>query len=283
MTDNKTQSPGIIAIVVFYNNEVAESVTCARIRKRNDVRLLVVDNSTKSTSNQEYCKENCIRYISMQGNKGLSKAYNAAIESDTDCDVFIILDDDTDVPDEYFDKLKDALMERPEVDIFVPFIRGQNGIMYSPNSYCFFKNRLIKSTDDTIRQDRFNAISSCMAIRKRVFENYRFNEKLFVDEVDHCFCREQRERNKVFGIINIEVQQHFHQREQGITPQAALNRIRIRITDIFRHARIMGRKYIFAAFVKCVGLGIQLGIKSNSLRVGINAILLSCKLVFMDE
>ncbi len=283
MTDNKTQSPKITAIVVFYNNEVAESITCARIQRRNDVSLLVVDNSTKSTTNQKHCKEQSIRYIAMHGNKGLSKAYNAAIDSDTDCDVFIILDDDTDVSDEYFDKLKEVLLERPEVDIFVPYIRGQNGVIYSPNSYCFFKNRLIKSTDGTIPQNHFNAISSCMAIRKRVFDNYRFNEKLFVDEIDHCFCREQRERKKTFGIINVEVKQHFHQRELNIAPQAALNRIRIRITDIFRHARLMGRKYVFAAFVKCVGLGIQLGIKSNSLRVVINAILLSCKMVFMDE
>lgn len=270
----------LTAIIVVYNKEICNSITYNNIKSRSDLDILFMDNSTSSTSNQQYCEMHGLQYISMYGNKGLSKAYNKAIEKTSNSDVLILLDDDTDIPYEYFDKLKKALLDFPEIDVFVPIIKGQDGIIYSPNSYNFFKNKLIDVPEKKINQEKFNAISSCMAIRMDVFKNYRYNEKLFVDEVDHCFCREQREQGRKFGILDVVVEQHFHQREKIISPKDAWNRIGIRITDIFRHARIMGGgKYTFLAFVKCCGLGIQIGKRSKSIGVISKSIGLSLNLL----
>lgn len=67
----------IAAVVVVYNKNVSESITCDRLLKlnRNEVTLVIVDNSEKETTNDEYCRSRNIDYISMNGNKGLSKAY----------------------------------------------------------------------------------------------------------------------------------------------------------------------------------------------------------------
>lgn len=72
----------IAAVVVVYNKNVSESITCDRLLKlnRNEVTLVIVDNSEKETTNDEYCRSRNIDYISMNGNKGLSKAYNRAVE-----------------------------------------------------------------------------------------------------------------------------------------------------------------------------------------------------------
>ena len=274
----------ISAIIVVYNKDISRSVTFKNIKAYGGIDVFVVDNSTNENQNKAYSESNHAKYLSMSGNKGLSKAYNTAINMLTDSDLIVILDDDTDVPVKYFDELKKQVEMMPDCDIFVPIIKGQNGIIYSPNNYSFLKNKLVTDPVKEVRQDRFNAISSCMAIRMRVFDDYRYNEKLFVDEVDHCFCREQRAIGRKFGILNVEIEQKFHQREAKIAADSAWKRERIRIVDIFRHARIIGkRQYISLAFVKCCGLGVQIGKKSRSLAVVGKAFALSSKLLFVDE
>ena len=271
----------ITTIIVVYNKNVNVSSKWLRIKSYSDV--IIVDNSIKKNNNKTFCENNGVKYISMGGNKGLSKAYNKAIEDIEDTDVIVILDDDTDFSDEYFIKLRRALVDYPDVDIFVPIIRGQDGVIYSPNNYRFLKNRLVKDPKNEVHQNKFNAISSCMAIRKRVFDDYRYNEKLFVDEIDHCFCREQRDKGRKFKVLNVEIIQKFHQREKHLEPETILKRERIRVIDIFRHARLMGgRRCVFLAFIKCCGLGVQMGKKSKSIGVMIKIMALSCKLMFHD-
>ena len=217
----------------------------------------------------------------MRGNKGLSKAYNAAVDNSKDSDVIVLFDDDTEITAEYFDKLRKALDENPEIDIFAPVIKGQDGIIYSPNEFNFLKNHFISSPEQVVSQDTFNAIASCLAIRMRVFDKYRFNEKLFVDQVDQFFFCEQRKLGRKFGVLDVEILQHFYQRGATLTPEAGWRRLRLRIVDIFRHARLMGgKKYTLLAFVKCCGLGVQIGKKSKSLGVMFKAGFLSIKLLF---
>ncbi len=272
----------ITAVIVVYNKEIDESITCKHIENTKAADICIVDNSTEENHNYIYCMQNEIDYISMGGNKGLSKAYNTAINYlNKKTDVIVLLDDDTDVPVEYFEMLRSELIKHPDIDIFAPIIQGQDGIVYSPNNFNFFKNHLVSLPMKEVKQESFNAISSCLAIRMRVFENYRYNEKLFVDEVDHCFFREQRKLGRKFGILNVQINQNFHQRGNVLFAESAWLRLRIRIIDIFRHARLIGGiKYILLAFIKCCGLGIQMAKKSKSLGVMMKAAFLSLRLVF---
>lgn len=243
--------------------------------------ILVIDNSEVKNDNQKYCGENGMRYLSMGGNKGLSKAYNAAIDHCGESDAVVLLDDDTDVTADYFDKLYDALETQPEIDIFAPIVRGQDGIIYSPNAFRFLRNRFISSAGEKVPQDAFNAIASCLCIRMRVFENYRFNEELFVDQVDQFFFCEQRKIGRKFGQLDTEILQNFYQRGAELTPEAGWKRLKLRIADIYRHAKLMGEgKYHFEALIKCCGLGVQIGKKSKSAGVIMKATVLSLKLFF---
>lgn len=275
----------ITAAVVVYNKKISESITCRVIKKiDSDIDILVIDNSDKKNDNAEYCKSNGIRYISMHGNKGLSKAYNVAVDNSKGSDVIVLFDDDTEVTSEYFDKLKDALVKHPDIDIFAPIMRGQDGVIYSPNEFNFLRNHFITTPDQKISQYSFNAIASCLAIRMRVFEKYRFNEKLFVDQVDQYFFCEQRKLGRKFEKLDIEILQHFYQRGATLTPEAGWRRLRLRIFDIFRHARLMGGgKFTILAFVKCCGLGIQIGKKSRSVGTIVKAGTLSVSLMFVPR
>lgn len=275
----------ITAVIVIYNKKIDESITCKNIQSLSrDIDLLVVDNSEIDMANEEYCKATSIRYISMKGNKGLSKAYNTAIDNSPNSDVIVFFDDDTEIKQDYFNVLKDALDKYPDVDIFAPIIKGQDGVIYSPNEFNFLKNHFIVRADQKVSQEAFNAIASCLAVRVRVFETYRFNEKLFVDQVDQYFFCEQRKLGRKFGILNVEILQNFYQRGATLTPEAGWNRLRLRIYDIYRHARLMGKiKYIFLSFVKCCGLGIQIGMKSKSIEVVGKSMALSISLLIHER
>ena len=277
-------SERITAVIVVYNKKVSESITCQMVKDIEPAMdIFIIDNSEIETGNAEYCKKNGIRYMSMDGNKGLSKAYNRAVDNSLSSDVIILFDDDTEITSEYFEKLRIALDEHPEIDIFAPVVRGQDGVIYSPNEFNFLKNNLVMSSTQTVSRERFNAIASCLAIRIRVFDNYRFNEKLFVDQVDQFFFCEQRCRRKTFGVLDVEILQHFYQRSATLTPEAGWNRLKLRIVDLFRHARLMGgNRYTMLAFIKSCGLGVQIGKKTRSIRVMFKAGLLSCKLIFID-
>lgn len=269
----------ITAVVVIYNKTIANSLTCQKLREIDRyMDILVIDNSELENNNQEYCCQNEIRYLSMHGNQGLSKAYNVAIDHCKESDAIVLLDDDTEVTAKYFDKLYEALEVQQDVDIFAPIIRGQDGVIYSPNEFHFLRNHFISSAEQEVPQESFNAIASCLCIRMRVFEDYRFNEYLFVDQVDQFFFCEQRKLGKKFGKIDTEIFQNFYQRGAELTPEAGWKRLQLRIVDIYRHAKLMGeRKYHFLALVKCCGLGLQIARKSKSVGVAIKASLLSLK------
>lgn len=271
----------ITVAVVVYNKQISKSITCQRIKEVDaDIDILVIDNSEIENDNKFFCEKNGIRYISMEGNKGLSKAYNKAVDNSTESEVIVLLDDDTEVTSEYFDELKKVVEKYPDIDIFAPVIKGQDGVIYSPNEFNFLRNHFIASADQEVSKESFNAIASCLAIRMHVFDNYRFNEELFVDQVDQYFFCEQRKLGRKFKKLDVEILQHFYQRGASLTPEAGWRRLKLRIVDIFRHARLMGgRQYVFIAFVKCCGLGVQIGKKSKSIGVMFKAGKLSLELL----
>lgn len=270
------------AIIVVYNKTIQGSITCESLRNipNLDVEIVIVDNSEIDKKNDEICKELGYTYISMNGNKGLSKAYNTAIDY-IDTDVIVLLDDDTKISKDYFEALNIAVKEHLEVDIFAPIVYGQDGVIYSPNEFNFLRNHFIEAPNQVVSQKRFNAIASCLAIRSRVFENYRFNEVLFVDQVDQYFFWEQRKLGRKFLKLDVEIHQNFYQRGDTLDADSAWKRVRLRLIDIMRQAQLMGGvKYRYLGFIKCCGLSVQIAKKSKSAGVLLNCIFLSCRLLW---
>ena len=125
----------IYAVIIIYNSEISESRSCLNISGivDHDIKVVIVDNSTVINNNKKLAIEKDWYYISMNGNAGLSKAYNKVLDNITGDGVVIWFDDDTDVTQEYFDVLEKALDDHPDCDIFAPMIQGQDGRFWSPN------------------------------------------------------------------------------------------------------------------------------------------------------
>jgi len=268
------------AVVVVYNKSIEESVTCKAIDKlkKFNMEVVIVDNSERDFGNSGFCEKKRYTYISMDGNKGLSKAYNAAIDK-VKADIIILFDDDTEVTKDYFEELEKDVIEYPDVDIFAPVVYGQDGAIYSPNEFNFLRNHFICSENQEVEQSKFNAIASCLAIRSRVFDGYRFNEKLFVDQVDQYFFCEQRQMGREFMKMDAVINQNFYQRGGFLTADKGWKRVRLRLIDVMRHAQLMGgAKYRILGLIKSAGLSAQIAIKTKSLIVFFKGTCLSLKL-----
>ena len=104
-------------IIVLYNKSVDESVTYNCLKKYDNLKVIVCDNSTKSFNNKIKVESDQFIYIDMHGNKGLSIAYNRALDSiekiNPKMEGYVMLfDDDTFIPEEYFSKMTEAINKK---------------------------------------------------------------------------------------------------------------------------------------------------------------------------
>lgn len=193
------------SMIVLYNKRLDESPTYNLCREYDTLSTIICDNSTIPNENQKIAQKHGIKYISMGGNKGLSKAYNAGISSITEKIGYImILDDDTKIPRDYIDWFVNA--ELKDSDIFLPIVKDKKGIM-SPS---INKNGIItRAKKLDINYDEISGINSGMIINLKCFDNFCYNESLFLDYVDHYFLRNMKKKQKKIKVIPFEIYQNF--------------------------------------------------------------------------
>ena len=256
------------AVVVIYNTSISDSDTINRLRiiKGHQIEIIAVDNSTRDYSNEAICRESGWTYISMYGNAGLSKAYNKALDyiCTKKSGIVVWFDDDTEVTQEYFDTLELDICKYQDVDVFAPMIRGQDGRFWSPNSYRYIRNKQIKKPTDNIPNEKFNAINSCTAVRTSVYEDYRYTEKLFLDQVDHQFFEDQREKGTNFRKLNIIINHNFSTRSNMESIEKVKIRYGIMIPDFLVFCNKSKGRY-FLGWIKIFGWGIRETIKYKNL------------------
>lgn len=207
----------------------------------DSIHPIIVDNSDSDFANKRLASERKWLYLSMGGNVGLSKAYNNALDNLEsngllDNSIVILLDDDSRISLEYFKTLNYAVLNNPQVDIFCPAIRGQDGNFYSPNSYGLIKSHQIHSAEQEVPQRRFNAINSCTAVRGAVYKSYRYDERLFLDQVDHKFFEDQRRAGRVFMKIDIVIEHNFSLQEDASNAAGKRKRYELLVDDFLTFA-----------------------------------------------
>lgn len=250
------------AIVVLYNTSINESVTISNLSKihSHNIKIIAVDNSTIGNNNASIADEKKYIYLDMHGNVGLSKAYNHALDYLSNKEgVVIWFDDDTNVTQEYFDVLEESVNRLQTFDIFVPVIQGQDGHYWSPNEAHFFRNKQLKSQYQVIDADKINAINSCTAVRLSVYSNYRYDERLFLDQVDHKFFQDQRSMKRNIHILDTVIHHHFSTKSKMSNIEAVKTRYSIMIPDFLMYSKLSNK--LFLGTIKVAGWGVREGIK----------------------
>jgi len=186
-----------------------ESLTLHTLKNINAFDVVIADNSDIDTDNERLsCKENLI-YESMGGNIGLSKAYNKIIDKyKNDYDVFTIFDEDTVVDQRYFKELIDKANKHSKINIFAPFVYDEVGLL----SPCMINGIKAVRIDDynLITKEKVSVINSGISIRSNLFNNCLYDEKLFMDYVDHSFIKDSinNDKNEIC-FLNVKLQQKF--------------------------------------------------------------------------
>lgn len=204
--------------VVLYNKNLEESTTCCRLK--NDIKaknVIIADNSTKKNNAKEWCEKLGWDYISMNENAGLSKAYNAIIQNiklkdiDYENDFVMTLDDDTKITASYIDILEKTIDNNKESNIIMPIIEDTNNTIISPARYTKIRISNLKNKNEAlaINKKYITAINTCLAIRLKIFKNYKYDENLFLDNVDHQFFYDMRNLKENFLVIDYEIIQNF--------------------------------------------------------------------------
>lgn len=205
-------SENIYSIVVLYNKNLSESITFNCLKSiDSNIQIFICDNS----DNKKYAANNKIasnyknvHYKSMNGNKGLPSAYNAAIEDIVKLSPgwICLFDDDTFVPAEYFTLLSEAKRTQ-KADIYLPLVYDEIGLL-SPNImkkyFCHRANSI-----DEINIGEISAINSGMVLSSEIFKTYRYDENYFLDFVDHAFMSDMRCLHKKVAIFNCKLKQNF--------------------------------------------------------------------------
>lgn len=202
----------LYGIIVVYNKNVKDSTTYQCLKAQKSLRIIVCDNSTSDYRNKDIVQTDGYFYVDMHGNAGLSKAYNKALnvisEENPEMKGYVALfDDDTFIPEAYFSKLREDIREKHS-DIFLPIVRDEVGILSPSVMKKYYCHRAPENVWK-IKKQELCGINSGMAIRLRLFKNYRYDERIFLDYVDHGFIRDMRKKHRKVSIMDVEIRQTF--------------------------------------------------------------------------
>ena len=181
-----------VSVLIVVYNESISSISCIDTVASSSLvsQIIVCDNSTTPNTNTALARDFGIDYISMGGNAGLSRAYNAGVQSCTG-DVLCLLDDDSLICDAYFEELESRWSNAGEWDVLLPLVTSGDEIL-SPSQFDGFRTHAFRSREAIAVSPRLTGINSGMAVKKKVFEKVSYDESLFLDLIDHQFLLDVR-------------------------------------------------------------------------------------------
>lgn len=225
----------IAAIVVVHNVSCGDSTTCRALQHlENPVPVILYDNSTRDMGNRQACRELGWTYLGGEGNRGLSAAYNAGIRCLQERKwqgLVCLLDDDSALDETYFRCLREA-SRKSSGHIFVPVIVSGTKLL-SPME--LLPNQAVRRFADrqeldSYRGENLSAINSGMAVDIRLFDDYRYDEHIFLDGIDHTFVADMKKRGEKLHVIPCCFD-HGFSGDQNPTKEAALGRFVIFAKD----------------------------------------------------
>ncbi|MBQ5320645.1 MAG: glycosyltransferase [Oscillospiraceae bacterium] len=231
-------------IIVIYNKSCENSPAC-RFAKENGLKAILCDNSTIENDNEKFAAEAGFTYIPMGGNKGLSKAYNRALEIEAEEDYYLILDDDTSLPENFIALVKAHIEKNPDAELLLPIVKAGEAVI-SPAVLGKWRVRMVRKNE---KVKAFTAINSGMVVKKSLFSEFSYDENLFLEYIDHDLMCYVKDKNKKLHIMeNIQLFQSFFGLSNQ-TREAALRRYNIFKSDFKYFVKKHNRNRFVAALI----------------------------------
>lgn len=241
MSNMKIENIKFDIVAVVYNRFIASIPWIETINENKHIaNIIICDNSDEQTYSIENRKYRNIIYIDMHGNRGLSIAYNTAIKLCTSPHV-VILDDDTELPHDYVNRVANSIQRYKDADIILPIVKS-NKVLMSPCKKGLYRFSEVSNLN---RMPRIvSAINSGMIIRTNLFRRIKYRESLFLDMIDHAFMDDARNLNASVVVDKTIVLRQNYSRETD-SKSSAMRRYRITRSDerIYYSDSLLGRIY----------------------------------------
>ena len=194
-------------VLVIYNMDINQSKSYQFLKNQKENTVIVCDNSEKENKNDITIQKDHQIYINMNGNKGLSYAYNQAINYIEKVNPNMkgkvtFFDDDTIISEDFFIK-----MSQTDKEICLPVVSDGNSLL-SPSMFKNGKSIRIKNLEQ-LDMKYISGINSGMTINLEIFKDYRYNESLFLDYVDHYFLYEMKQKKRTIEVVDTQCIQNF--------------------------------------------------------------------------
>ena len=184
-------------ILVVYQKQLAdcEAGKTLSLALPEECVVCVYDNSENAFGNLSFSEKQGWIYLTEGQNNGIATAYQSCIDRllATGFEGWIsIFDDDTQICSDYFTALDHACADRPNCSLFFPLLYAGDKLI-SPQIIPINQHaRYFDSKRDclTYTGENLYAFNSGMAVHSRVYEQIRYDTRLFLDGVDYSFLRD---------------------------------------------------------------------------------------------
>ena len=196
----------IDVIIVLYNDLFSSIKSLPVLENSELVKSIIICDNSSEKNESPIVSNNKIEYIDMHGNQGLSKAYNTALRR-CKSDYVLVLDDDTQLPDDFIEKIQSYVTAYKDYEVFVPIVKSEDLIL-SPCQKRGLRYKPFLSIDQI--KWPFSAINSGSLVKREVFSAIRYREELFLDMVDHAFFDDLRNTGRQIKVMqNIILKQNY--------------------------------------------------------------------------
>lgn len=250
----------VLAVIVIYNTEISESTAFNSLYRIHELDFVIYDNSPY---HQEYKSDNRIKYyIHDKDNGGLSKAYNiaAAYAHKHSYEWILIADQDTCFPLDLLKTYTKAIREYPNIRLFIPQVRVDNGKYLSPVPMKHYNAKLRDTcTSGLIDLAKFAIINSGLLINTAAFLSVGgYNEKVWLDFSDFQFIERFSQKFNTAFVADAVCVQSFSNEEQTINQK--LSRYKLFCTSLKHYKPINRSNKLWisvVAFKRCISLCLQ--------------------------
>lgn len=200
-------------LVCLYNKDIQTSNTIKSLLKANiltnSTSIIIWDNSTLRLEQDsiDYLRNHFLKFIYKHTpeNVVLSKIYNSVIDTlDGQNSYLMLCDDDSDIPECFFEILENQIHLNPSINLFLPQIFSES-ILVSPAKDYLITTKLIKDLQPgTLLSRSITAINSGMVISNRFFKDgFRYNEDLRFYGTDNYFMIQYAKANEKLVVLDV--------------------------------------------------------------------------------
>jgi GT2 family glycosyltransferase len=205
-----------LIIIVLYKLELKRSQTFNTLmRARQDsplpCHLFIYDNSPLRQS-IDVPQDISVEYVHDPENSGVSKAYNvgSVYAKNTDKDWLLLLDQDTEMPPDFWNIYHRSLLQFPNEVCFVPVLQ-YNQFIFSPYKIWIGGATTYNSVPPGVMSFRnANFVNSGLLISLEAFDSAQgYDEQFPLDFSDCAFCERLRKHYSTFVVAPVSGQ-HEH-------------------------------------------------------------------------